>query len=222
MVIKTRVEPIADFVGISINEALSPKARSKAVADYARGSLSEAQKTNERVLGRVPPHKTFVDGRPGAALESVNPDRGVIVFEFELLVDVLLWIGRQLQERSPVLSGRYKQSHTLFADGREVALGGNIPAADEYTFTNTVPYARKIEIGKTKSGRNFVINVQPRIYERTAKDARARFGNMVKIAFTYRGIVGGAQINPRRAGGSRTHNRSDLRYPTIIVTTRAS
>ena len=51
------------------------------------------------------------------------------------------------------------------------------PLASEYVFLNTVPYARKIEIGKTESGRDFVIQVPNRIYERTANDAQARFGN---------------------------------------------
>ena len=106
--------------------------------------------------------------------------------------------------------------------------------------------ARKVEIGKTKAGRNFVIQVQPNIYQRTVTNARGRFGNVAKIQFTFRGIVGGAQINQAKAAssgkswwlghsgqkraasgilesavgkkfGKFTHNRSRLRYPTIVV-----
>ena len=51
--------------------------------------------------------------------------------------------------------------------------GETIPPADEYVFINPVPYARRIEVGKTKSGRPFLIQVPNKIYERTAKDARA-------------------------------------------------
>lgn len=217
MALNVKIEPINDWIEITVNEMLSPTARSKAIAEFARERLKEAQDVNQQVLGRLPAHDTFVDGNRGGQLESVNPDRGIIVFEFELLTDVLRWIGRELVLRSPVRSGAYAKGHTLFADGSEIAIGERMPMADEYSFTNLVPYARKIEIGKTRSGRSFTIQVANRIYERTAKDARARFGNIAKIEFTFRGIVGGAQINPRLAAGSRQHNKSALRFPTIIV-----
>lgn len=218
MTAQTRIEPIDDWIELTVNETLSPDARSMAVARFARDRIDEAEQANQRILGRIPPSKTFVDGREGAALEEVNPDRGTIAVEFELFDDVLRFIGEELVKRSPVTSGAYRDGHTLFADGNEVEPGGRIPAAQEYSFTNMVPYARKIEIGTTRAGRSFVIQVEPRIYERTARDARAKFGNVAKIEFTFRGIVGGHQI----AAGSRgtAHNRSDVRYPTIVVTPR--
>lgn len=218
MAISTKVESIESFIEIALRDDLSPPARSQAFAGFAREKLREAQDINRAILGRLPPHVTFVDGNQGAGLESVNPDRGVIAFEFELMFDVLRWIGDALKERSPVLSGAYRSGHTLFADGVEIPIGERLPSAEEYSFTNTVPWARKIEIAKTQAGRDFVISVPNRIYERTAKDARARYGNVAKIEFTYRGIVGAAQISPARAGSSRTHNKSSLRYPTIVIT----
>lgn len=236
MAVTTKIEPIADFIEVALREDLSPQAKSKALAGFAKEKLAEAQDTNRAILGRVPPHKVFVDGRQGANLESVNAQNGVIIFEFELMTDVLRWIGQTLIDRSPSVSGDYKRGHTFFADGKEIPLGGQIPPAEEYSFTNLVPYARKIEIGKTKSGRSFVMQVPNRIYERTAKDARASFGNMAKIEFTYRGIVAGAQVNPIKSGaakfqqrdrktgrfmstgGPQPHNVSAVRYPTIVVT----
>lgn len=234
MAITTKIEPVEDFIQAAISETLSPEARSKAVAKFARERLTDAQRQNLLVLGRVPPHETYVDGSRGAPLERVNPDRGNIVFEFELIGDVLRAIAAMLYERSPVVSGAYRNGHTVFADGAEIALGDRIPHADEYSFTNYVPYSRRLEIGKTKSGRDFLVSVPNRIYERTAKDARQRFGNVATIRFTYRGIVGGAQINPLVAGatsiarnarngrfsqrgGSRAHNVSANRWPTITV-----
>lgn len=226
MAVKIKIEPIESWVSLTVNEALSPAARSKAIAKYAGERLIGAQETNRRILGRVPPHQTFVDGRPNAPLESVNPERGVIAFEFDLVFDVLRWIGDALIERSPVVSGEYRRGHTLFADGAEIPIGDELPIADEYSFTNTVPYARKIEIGKTKSGRAFVIQVEPRIYERTAREARSRFGNVAKIEYTFRGIVGGQQVNPlglvrnKRGQGAREHNKPQNRFPTIVVRLR--
>ena len=218
MALKTKIEPIAKDIDLAINEMLSPVARSKAFAEYARGAIEEADQANQHILGRIPPRKTFVDGREGSSLESINPDRGTIVAEWELMTDVLRWIAATLEERSPVLSGNYKRNHILFADGQPVPRGAQIPEADEYRFSNLVPYARRIEIGKTKAGRAFVVQVPNRIYERTAQDAKARFGNMAEIFFTYRGVVGGGQVKAGTAG--RAHNKSDVRFPTIYLRAR--
>lgn len=243
MVIRTKVEPISDWIEITVRETLSPEAKRKAVANFAKERLSEAQTQNERILGRVPPHETYVDGRKGAQLESVNPSRGTIVFEFEFITDVLRWIAETLVARSPEISGDYKRGHTLFADGKEIDVGGLIPQAEEYSFTNLVPYSRKIEIGKTTKGRDFVIQVPNRIYERTAQDGRRRFGNIVKLEFTYRGLIGmssgnGTLINPLKdptrggvrgrdkkgrfssQGGPKAYNVSSVRFPCINVTLR--
>lgn len=207
---KVRIDPVDQWVNITVDELLSPLARSKAIADFARKELVEALDGNARVLGTVTPYEQFVDGRKGASLESVNPDRGVIVFEFELIADVLRWIHAELVERSPRGpaggAGTYRDAHRLFADGREIALGPDLPEAAEYSFTNTVPYARKLEIGTTESGRPFVIRTEPRLYDQVSAEAARRFKGTVKIAYTFRAL----------AGGYRT-KRGAMRYPTIIV-----
>lgn len=234
--VKVRIEPIESWVKIVVDGDLSPKARSQAVADFAREAIAETEQANRAVLGRETPATVYVDGRAGAPLETVDPDRGRIVAEFDLVMQVLDWIWNRLRESSPVRSGAYREAHRLFADGAEVAATGDVPEAEEYAFTNTVPYARKIEIGKTQAGRDFVIQVEPRIYDRVAKEARSRFGNLAQIGYTFRGIVGGMQVDPIKAGastlkrgrngrfvaqgGPREHNKPKLRYPTITVRLR--
>lgn len=211
---------------ISVDELLSPAARSAAIAQFAVARIDEAGKENARILGRIPSHKVFVDGREGAALESVNPDRGVIVAEFDIVTDVMIWIGTTLQDRSPVVKGDYKRAHTLFADGVEVPIGAVVPVADEYIFLNPVPYARKIEIGKTKSGRDFVIQVPNRIYEGTANDAKRRFSNIASIKFTYMATFGTRTMayQPSGSRGAHLSRRGGVerakRVPAIVVRLR--
>lgn len=209
---RVKVDPLDSWVSVIVDELLSPGERSRAVADFARKALMDAQAANERTFGQEAPFEQFVDGRKGGALDTVNPDTGKIVFEFEFLGDVLQWIMLALVERSPKRSGRYRAGHKLFADGREIDAGGTAPLAREYAFTNYLPYARRLEVGKTESGRDFLVSVPNRIYERTAKDARSRFGNIAKIGITYRGVAGGGFV------GGRAGNKSRLRYPTITVT----
>lgn len=209
--LKVKVEPLEQWVNLAVDEMLSPQARAKAVADFARGKLVEALDQNKRAIGGDTPYDQFVDGRKDAALETVNPDRGRIIFEFELINDVLAWIMATLIERSPRRSGRYRGSHLFFADGAQASIAAP-PVAQEYSFANLQAYARKLEIAKTEAGRDFLVSVPNRIYERTAKDARARFGNIAKIGFTFRGYSGGGVVS------GKPGNSAKLRFPTITVT----
>lgn len=219
----------------------TPQDRSRMFAGFAREKLAEAEQQNATVLGHVPPHKTFVDGSLGGSEDSVKPD-GVIVYEFEIVSDALIWIGEQLKANSPVGSGRdphpglYKESHRLFADGTEVPIGQDVPPAAEYVFSTSLPYSRKIEHGSSPQ-------FPDGVYEVVAALARTRFSNSVKIEFTYRGLVGlssgsGLLVNPlmdptrsnvhvrdRRGrfvsqGGPKAYNQSDVRWPVIVVTPR--
>lgn len=207
MSLRTKVEPIDRDIAVFLNEDLSPAAKSKTLADFAGQAIAEAQQVNRSILGRIPRHRTFVDGREGVQLAAVKPD-GVIVAEFELIDDTLKWIADQLVLHSPVLSGRYRKSHTLFADGTEIEVGGIIPNAEEYAFINLVPYARKVERGQSKQAPDGV-------YQAVATLARQRFGNIAKIMFAYRTAISGSFI------GGLLGNKSDLRNPAIIVRVRS-
>jgi hypothetical protein len=195
MAVKTRIDSFSKTYEIIVNEALSRPAQQKAIARFARDKIDAADAINMRALGRVPPKTITVDGRRDAPLESVNPDRGRIIAEWRMVEDVLAWIYATLKQRSPVISGAYRRGHKLYADNVE-ANPSRPPLASEYLFLNTVPYARKIEIGKTKAGRNFVIQVDPKIYQRTAQDARAKFGNIAKVSFTYSSAFGSESRSP--------------------------
>lgn len=148
--------------------------------------------------------------------------------------DVLTFIARQLRDRSPVFRGTYRDSHFLLADGKEVCsaadviAGHPIPDAKEYAFVSPEPYSRKIEVGKTLSGRDFVISVPNRIYQRTAADANAKYPE-AKVSFSYESLNGGrlgswassgsaSRLAGRVRGGSGARHREWLtRQPTIFV-----
>lgn len=207
--VSLKVEPIDRDVALIIDRDLSPEARAKAFAADAQVFLDEADDTNRRVLGRIPPSHTWVDGRDGAPLSDVKPD-GVIVREYELVDEVLLFIADELPRVSPVLSGRYRASHTLFADGTEVDIGAVIPPASEYVFLSDLPYARKIE---GTGGRPPESRQAPKgVYEITAMKANAQFGNVARVSFAWRAPASGSLLT-----GSKG-NKSDGRVPAIIVT----
>jgi hypothetical protein len=183
----TRVQPLVQDVNLMMREDLGAKGRSALLAGFALEAINDAAQQNKQALGVVPPYDIYVDGQEGAQLTSVKPD-GVIRAEFHLVFDVLAWIATQLQTHSPVLTGRYAKSHELFADGAEVGDPDHAPPADEYVFTNIQPYARKIERGKSSQAPDGV-------YQAVATLAQSRFGNIAKITFSYRTVIGGER-NP--------------------------
>lgn len=226
MAVTTRITPISRSIELTMQRHLSPEARSARLAAYAKERLAEAQATNRQALGQVPPHDTYVDGRQGAAVESVKPE-GVIVFDFELLDDLFAYIGEQLVIHAPVKSGDYQRSFAFFVDGVELEPGEPVPAFSEAVFLNTQPYSRKIERGLSDQAPDGV-------FQAVATLAKKRFGNLASIRFSYRALqedgimtyqaVG--QKATRAKNGRFTANGADrsaqklersLRTPAIVI-----
>lgn len=204
--LETKIEPINRDLDVIFAGTLSPEARSKFLADFAREALADGEEQNASVLGHKPPHRTFVDGTENQDIDRVRPD-GTIVYEFELVSELLIWIADQLQSHAPVKTGRFRSSFLVFADGDEVDVGADIQIAQEYVFLNIQPYARKIERGLSPQAPEGV-------FEAVAALASARFGNMAKVRFSYRTPISGALVGGKR--GDRATNRT----PAIIVTPR--
>ncbi|WP_445490191.1 hypothetical protein [Rhodopseudomonas sp. RCAM05734] len=173
MPIQSKIDPIGSTIQLMIDESVSPRARSQLFADFVKGGIAEASDMNRR-LGVTAAPVITVDGQRGASIDRVKPD-GAVVAEWETATPAVLWIWNALRSRSPRLTGKYRDSHQLICDGREISFGDNIPVAQTYVFTNPEPYAHKIEIGKTESGRDFEIKVPNRIYERVATQAATAF-----------------------------------------------
>jgi hypothetical protein len=181
MPVKTKISAYSQSFKVLVDQTLSLKARNEAIAGFARRQINAADEINRAALGVVPPKKVTVNGRENAELTNIMPpESGIIVAEYRLVDDVLAWIMQTLRDRSPFDSGEYKRGHRLFADDVECD-PDNPPIAARYTFFNLVPYARRLEVGKTESGRDFLISVPNKIYARTFADAKARFGNAAKI-----------------------------------------
>ncbi|MGQ4273399.1 hypothetical protein [Terrihabitans sp. B22-R8] len=196
MALRTRIDPIARDIELLIAADLSPEAQSRALAAFAREQLADAQTTNEKALGRVPPHVTFVDGQQGGDVDRVRPN-GSVVFEFSLLEELFEWIADQLVLHAPQLTGRFADSFLFLADGTEVPTGAPAPEAGEYVFINTQPYARKIERGLSDQAPDGVM-------EAVATLASKRFGNLARIRFSFRALRG--------------LDTPDDRQPAIVIT----
>lgn len=221
-------------------------AAQKTLAATQRLVVEVAKREHAKVMDTDPRPSSFtriVDGRKDAPEEAVKPN-GVVVYTYPRLEEVIRFAMQTLFDLSPVLSGEYRNAHTLFINGQEVSnLASYTPGAD-IAITNYVPYSRKIEVGKMQMR----VPGSDRVYQQAKRIVMARFGNIAKIQFTFRGIVGGSQVNQAMAAssgqpwwlgdgvsrpasgllesaiakkhGKTAHNRAGARFPVLIITER--
>jgi hypothetical protein len=185
MPISTRVESIDRDLSLLLGDDLSPEGRSAALAAFARQANEDALRQNEAAIGRRPAVRRVVDGRVGAAEESVKPG-GMIAYEYDLVADMLTYIGDLLVAHSPVLTGTYARSFLIMVDGAPHEPGAPLPpSAQDIVIVNTTPYARKVE---GAPGRPPQSDQAPDgVFQAVAMLATSRFGNVAAIKFTWEG-----------------------------------
>jgi hypothetical protein len=156
----------------------------------------------------------------------------VILFEFELVQDLLRYIDEWLILASPV--GRandprpghpelYARSHRMFLDGDLAEVDAPPRPFSEAVFVSTVPYARKIERGLSNQAPDGV-------YQVVATLAARRYSNYARIRFGYRtphdfGAIAEWSRTTRLQSHAASRNRPGpqrqewlQRQPAIIIT----
>lgn len=203
------IDPVDLDIRAIISEEFSPAARNAVLADIARQELTAAEETNRSALGFVPGHLTIVDGSLGASEDSVRPD-GEIDYTFQLLPDLFGWILSMLEQFAPVLSGQFKASFELYADGAPIDPKGEPPPATEYVFISSAIYAREIEGGWARRPESR--QAPNGVFEAVAVLAQQYFGTQANIRFTYRAPFAGEVLvgHPGRQAVTRT--------PAIVIT----
>lgn len=208
----------------------------KGTADEVRKSLiATAKREHARIMTTEPRPTRFtreVDGVMGAREEQVKQG-GIIRYRYPRIEQVLQFAMETLFDLSPVLSGDYRNGHSLFVNGASATNLQNWDGTGEVVITNPLPYARKIEVGKMKMR----VPGSDRVYQQAVQIVRRRFANQASISFTFRGIVAGSMPNPlddapllkrprsargrfAKTGSSRAYNNRNLRFPALVITSR--
>ncbi|MFT8613826.1 MAG: hypothetical protein ABF727_14685 [Gluconobacter oxydans] len=203
---------VARNIRVWRDKTLSPAALSAHLASEAIKARDQAVRS-----GDAPPHwVTIVDGRQGAPETSVQPD-GFILYKFNVMGLAAQAALQLCKERSPVRSGRYRDSWMVVVDGRpwteDVA---DIPEGVSVIIINPQPYARKIDTGAMKN-----MSVPPGIIEAVRKLVKRKFPTVdAARAFVPipAGIVENAPYILRRSK-SRAAGTS-MTYPAMILTKR--
>lgn len=191
--------------------------------------VMEAEKAKSRVFreqtardGLPPAYRQIVDGVEGAPLPTVKPD-GVIVLAWQYLAAIVQDTYEILVARSPQDTGDYIAGLIILVDGHEAGVETIDANTREVHIVASVPYARRLEVGKRKGGGAFVLEVKSHIVEETAIVARRLAGDLASFKLKYvrlsdaydRSRMSGP---PRRAGRVPT----DVRYPAILITPRTA
>lgn len=170
-------------VRVFIDQNLAPVAQSAALASVARAGVASLVASGNASSR----YTTFVDGAAGASEDSVKPS-GTIAYVFEYLGDVVSFAIGFLINRSPVRSGKYRDSFFVSVNGRPIAAADFdatlIPIGAEIFIYNSQPYSRKIDV-QTVGKRRLTFSVPPGLFADCAQAIRARFGNSVTAQRVY-------------------------------------
>lgn len=158
-------------------------------AERARMIAGAARQERDALIqaGRASPsYRTLVDGRDGAAEESIKPG-GVIIYRFNTLGQAAVFGLAYAVARSPRLSGAYRRAWVVVANGKEWKGDLNdIPPFAEVWIVNSAPYHRSITTGGQRTiGRGVV--------EATRQEIMRRYPNLTAgVAFLdLSGVIAG-------------------------------
>jgi hypothetical protein len=200
-----------------MSERLTGEPRRLELVRFAREVIGEAEAKNRAALGGDVSYETIVDGRAGAPIESVKA-HGVVVALFDVTNPVVDFAWKTIAGLSPILTGRYRNSHRLLINGAEVdppepGRPIKVQPDDEVTFVNLLPYARKIEAGWSGQAPDGV-------YEAATTIVRARYGNLVTVRFSYREFAGYSTL--RRDPSTMSEGTRAIRYPVLTLSPRGA
>jgi hypothetical protein len=151
--------------------------------------------------GLQPTWEAYANTPGNSNLETVRLP-GPIVYNYRYLVELIEFALEELRRQSPVQSGEYKRSHTVYVNDQPVGdtIPSTISARDRIYIANPVPYARRLEIGRTRAGRSFLIQVPNRIYYRVTEMTKAEAKRRAKIRMMYVDLGAHALKKDQRTG----------------------
>lgn len=177
-------------VEVFVSRALTPTAQSAALATAARQGVNKLIQAGQA----APVYTAYVDGVKDAAFERVKPD-GVIMVRFNAFPAVAAYAMAFLEGRSPVKTGRFRNSFYVGvtrdseASGKYVAPGAFSPAAltadvVELVIGSVQPYSRKIDV-QLVGGQKLQFSVPAGLFEDAAQAINTRFAGLVVAKRVY-------------------------------------
>lgn len=174
---------ISQAINVMIADGLTPLARSMFLAEVAKQGVEDLI-----LAGRATPkYRRFVDGIEGIPEEAVSAD-GTILYRFSYLGEIVAFIVAFLRARSPVRSGRYRDSFMVSVNGDAYTADGFDPdmlqPSDDVFIYNKLPYSRKIDV-QLIGNKKLTFSRPPGLFDDAVSAVNRQFGNMVKCRRLY-------------------------------------
>jgi hypothetical protein len=196
-------------------------------------SLREVVTRESARSGGIAPLPTVViDGVAHAPLSAIRHN-SFIVINWNYLPEVAARTWDALQQRAPRREGKYVEGLLTYLDGQPGSLAAITADTKEVRFVASVPYARRLEVGKDRQGRSFVKVVAPHIVEETAIVSRRLFSDLAIVNYDYVDLENPWQLSKAgmharhfeggkwRVSSSPRSKRGQLettvRYPAILI-----
>ena len=204
-------------------EAGAAMLRAAAAANAARVPREQSARSGgiEPALTRV------VDGVRGASPAAIRADSTVLL-DWNYLREACRVVVDDLRARAPRASGELARGVVVLVDGREADPDALPPGAQAATVVSTVPYARRIEVGRGLSVKGFGL------FQERAAQLNRRLAGVARLSFRWVDLADahvGSTLRrerdaARRAGNERlarsrdramARGRDAVRYPGIDV-----
>jgi hypothetical protein len=167
------------------------------------------------------------DGMPRRDYAQVKPFGKIEFIRRPQMAESVLWALDALRKRSPVLTGRYVQSHVVLLN--KVQIEGDLKAAlskvkdtDRVQIVNPQPYARKIEgaTASKKTGRSKRAGSSKQakggVYRVVLRLLVQRYGRSMFFDFNYVKLNTGVKVWGAQGGGkNRKRVQRDQVYPSL-------
>lgn len=184
----------------------------------ARNEKARVLREQTQRAGIAPTAEVIVDGKRGAPIDAAT-DKSLIIIEYEYLREIAAWLLDTLERgavRGP--TGVYAKSFILLVDGNEADISAITHDTKSFVVANTQPYARRLEVGKTRSGSPFVVDESRyRYVDSISKAAKARYGNFAIIRHTFVTLSGAYRLRRRQGKRRDRQAGSEISYPGIRV-----
>lgn len=214
--------------------------------ERARNAAAQiAAKEKQKVItlstikdGVEPANKSWVDNSEGLPFNSVKRN---ILIQFDYKRRVVKETLLELKKAAPKESGRFVKSYIVYVaengdienNGKAIADLREIPFNGAVAIVNAAPYARRIEVGKTKTGRKFVLRAEYQHIEGVAKSVIVRrFERIANVSFNYlhitnayelKGFLTGTRYIDKNNHSRKRTERKDwkkgemIQYPSVII-----
>jgi len=206
--------------------------------DAAAGALRAAVESERRRVvaeqsarsGGTPPDLAamVVDGQRGAGPERIGHNSRILL-DWNYLREAVGHCVKHLRDLGPVREGGWRNSIAVFVDDKETDPAAIAADATHAAVVVTVPYARRLEVGRDDSGGAFAVQVPQHFVERSMMALRADHSDLARWSFGYTDLSDGHALTVRwqhkrlfwKGGGfrkwsSRRHE-THVRYPTIHI-----